>query len=255
MGYLQNMLPKYMARLGVDVHVVTTDLPPYYQTKDFQETYGEFTAKNGLCSGTIEQHDGYLLHVLAPRRLLGQIRMVGLHRKLKSIQPDIVQTMANFGWIALDAALAKPTLGYKLFTGNHFHSSVFPLSPAKHSPANEFLKNLVWRKSPGWLVSLSTEKCYAITDDCAEVAVRYLGVPRRKITVCSLGVDTDLFYPVSQGESLEIRNKLRCELGFQDDDIVCIYTGRFSADKNPLLLAKAVESLSKNGKPFRGLFV
>ncbi len=36
---------------------------------------------------------------------------------------------------------------------------------------------------------------------------------------------------------------------------MCIYTGRFSEDKNPLLLAKAVTHLRDMGEPFRGLFV
>ena len=28
MGYLENFLPKYLVRLGMDVHVITMDLPP-----------------------------------------------------------------------------------------------------------------------------------------------------------------------------------------------------------------------------------
>jgi glycosyltransferase involved in cell wall biosynthesis len=36
---------------------------------------------------------------------------------------------------------------------------------------------------------------------------------------------------------------------------VCIYTGRFSKDKNPLCLAKAITQLTTEGWPFRGLFV
>ena len=34
MGYLENCLPKYMARLGAEVDVVSTDLPPYYQMNE-----------------------------------------------------------------------------------------------------------------------------------------------------------------------------------------------------------------------------
>ena len=39
MGYAGSMLPKYLARIGVDVHVVTTNLPPYHNMENFNNTY------------------------------------------------------------------------------------------------------------------------------------------------------------------------------------------------------------------------
>lgn len=65
MGYMESMLPKYLARFGAEVHVITTDLSPYYQTPDFAETYKEFSQKNQLVPGSVELHDGYTLHTLA----------------------------------------------------------------------------------------------------------------------------------------------------------------------------------------------
>ena len=52
MGYMGSMLPKYLARLGVDVQVVTMDLPPYYQMKGFQATYGSFMCLTALTPST-----------------------------------------------------------------------------------------------------------------------------------------------------------------------------------------------------------
>src|SRR5690606_23439082 len=48
---------------------------------------------------------------------------------------------------------------------------------------------------------------------------------------------------------------MRLALGYSEDDVVCIYTGRLTAEKNPLVLAKAVETLSARGERFRSLFV
>lgn len=256
MGYLGTMLPKYLARLGVDVHVVTMDLPPYYQIKDFQETYGSFMCSTEQSPGTIDKFDGYTLHILAHKRLLGYMRMSGLWGKLRSIRPDIVQAPAAIGWIPLDAALAKPFLGYKLFTANHTHASVFPLA-TRQSPLwdREQLHCTIKRFIPGRFVSLLTEKCYGITTDCADIAVRFFGVQKRKIDVCSLGVCTDIFKPANGDKDLRLRLELRKRLGFSNNEIVCIYTGRFSEDKNPLVLAKAVTHLRGMGEPFRGLFV
>ena len=76
MGYLENILPKYFARLGVDVHVITMDLPPYYWMNGHKETYAGFA--DGLQAGAVEVIDGYTLHVLSHAKVAGYMRMVGL---------------------------------------------------------------------------------------------------------------------------------------------------------------------------------
>ncbi|MBW2662456.1 MAG: glycosyltransferase family 4 protein [Deltaproteobacteria bacterium] len=256
MGYAGRMLPKYLARLGVDVHMVTMDLLPYHQIKDFKETYDVFTGSTELTPGTIESFDGYTLHVLAHKKMFGYMRMVGLMAKLRSIQPDIVQTFAAIGPIPLDAALAKPFIGYKFFTGNHTTASVFPLAQREAKLLDrERLKCIIARTVPGRFVSLFTEKCYGATKDCADVAVRFFGVQKTKINLSLLGVDTELFFPISEEDHKVSCFQLRQQLGFSLSDIVCVYTGRFSDDKNPLALAQAISRLSIEGEPYRGLFV
>ncbi len=254
MGYLENMLPRHLARAGADMHVIAMDLPPYYWMPESRATYGDF-AQNSP-AGTTQQIDGFTLHIVGHQKIAGYMRMVGLEEKLAALQPDIVQCSAVIGWIPLDAALYRFRFGYRLFSGNHYHASVFPLAQKQTSWWNpERLRCTVTRSLPGWLVSLVTEKCYAIAPDCADVAARFFGVPREKIEICPLGVDTQLFHPVMSDEDLACRRDLRSRLGFTDSDIVCIYSGRFSQDKNPRLLAQAVAELVSQGKPFRGLFV
>lgn len=254
MGYLETRLPKYLARLGADVHVVAMDLAPYYQTSDFKETYGDFAEQ--LCAGTVESRDGYTLHIAGHRKVAGHMRVADLRHKLSRLRPDIVQTMVPIGWIPLEATLWKQYLGYKLFTGSHHHSSVFPLAARASGIWNaERLQCMAMRAIPGRLIGLATEKCYAITEDCADIAIRFFGVPRAKIEICPLGVDTELFHPVASARDLAERAELRGRLGFSSGDVVCIYTGRFSGDKNPLLLAQAVAGLRKRGEPYRALFV
>ena len=70
MGYAEKLLSKYLARLGVEVHVVTMDLPPYYQLKTFKETYMGFTNFSDLIPGTVEELDGFKLHVVGHRSSL-----------------------------------------------------------------------------------------------------------------------------------------------------------------------------------------
>jgi glycosyltransferase involved in cell wall biosynthesis len=254
MGYLENLLPKYLARLGAETHVIATDLSPSYRQKSSN------AANTGSCeqlqAGTIEVRDGFTLHILGHKRVVGYMRMVGLRKKLWSIRPDIVQTVAAAGWIPLDAALSQPLIGYRLFTGCHMAASVFPLA-GKNLPwwNRERLACLLSRTVPGRFTSLFAEKCYGATSDCADVAVRFYGVPQDKINVCPLGVDVELFSPIANEEEAQARLDLRRRLGFLESEIVCIYTGRFTEDKNPLLLARAIAQLVRRGEPFRGLFV
>jgi glycosyltransferase involved in cell wall biosynthesis len=254
MGYLENMLPKYLARLGAEVHVISTDLPPYYWINEFEKTYSGFCSK--LQPGAVESIDGFTLHVLGHQRCLGHVRMIGMTRTLRSLHPDVVQTTTVIGWTALEAAFLRPYLRYRLFTGSHTTASVFPLAN-RRSPwwERERLRCALSRGIPGYIVSLLSEKCYGATCDCADVAVRFFGVPQDRMAVQPLGVDTDLFYPRSTAEDANCRRGLRRRLGFRESDIVCIYTGRFTDDKNPLLLAKAIEQLSAENLSYRGLFV
>jgi glycosyltransferase involved in cell wall biosynthesis len=258
MGYSENLLPKHLARLGVEVHVITTDLPPNYHMKkqEFANTYGGFVGGNQSLPGVTETLEGFTLHVLPHRRVLGYMQIVGLINKLRSIRPDVVQATHVIGWTPLQSALAKPFLKYRLFSATHYHASVFPLSAKRLSIWNfELLRCRLLRALPGWVGSLFTEKCYAIAPDCADIASRFFGIPMRKIIISPLGVDTELFNPISNSKEVEQRGLLRESLGIAASDILCIYTGRFSEDKNPLLLAKAVERLAVNGERYRGLFV
>lgn len=256
MGYMVAMLPKYLARLGAEVHVVTTDLSPYYQTQDFAKTYTEFSSKSQLVVGSVELHDGYTLHALPHHRVFGHLRIKGLKKKLSEIKPDITYSLPAIGWIPLEATLLKLLIDYKLFTGNHTTASVFPLSRRKKTLFDVAqVKNFLTRVIPGRFTSLFTEKCYGATEDCADIAVRFFGVEKSKIDVCPLGVDTELFHPLNTEDDFKERANFRSELGIGDDEIVCVYTGRFSDDKNPRVLGEAIARLVAQGEPYRAIFV
>jgi glycosyltransferase involved in cell wall biosynthesis len=258
MGYLDTLLPKYLARLGVDAHVVTMDLPPYYQMASHREVFGSFQPSAELRPGAIDKLDGYTLHVLGHKETMGYMRMIGMGDKLASIRPDIVQTTAAIGWLPLDAMFWKMKLGYKLFTGNHNAASTFPLAKQRASFLDpEMLRCMMTRYLPGRMVSLFTEQCYGVTKDCAEIAWRFYGVQRRKVKVMHLGVDSDLFYSADENSATATydRKELRRRLGFDDDEIVCIYTGKLTEEKNAVILGQAIESLRASGRRYRGLFI
>jgi glycosyltransferase involved in cell wall biosynthesis len=97
--------------------------------------------------------------------------------------------------------------------------------------------------------------CFAASEGCAEVATKYYGVPASKVAVCPLGSDTEVFHPAYDEASLEKRRRRRSSLGYGEGDIVCIYTGRFTDEKDPFCLAKAIAQLRADGERFVGLFL
>jgi glycosyltransferase involved in cell wall biosynthesis len=256
MGYLGNILPRYLSELGADVHMVTTDLPSYYYIDNFAKTYGSFDASAVSPVGTVEDGGGFTLHTLGHERRLGYTRIKGLSAKLKELRPDIVQVHAAIGWLPLEAAALQPILGYKYFIGSHTTASVFPLAQREsHFWEPERIRCLLTRTIPGRLVSHFAEKCYAPTEDCGFVAQRFFGVPAHLISQIPLGVDTEVFHMDASAEALSRRASRRTELAVEDSELLCIYTGRFTDEKNPLVLARAVGELRRDGLSFRAVFV
>ncbi len=257
MGYLGSTLPRVMSSLGAEVHVVTMGLPPYHYLPEFDATLGSFLTSQSLAPGLVETGpDGVTLHVLPHRRVLGYVRMVGMQDKLRALEPNIVQTGAAIGWIPLDALRTRLALNFRLFTGSHTTASTFALArDPGHFWDSARLRCFATRTVPGRAISLATEKCYAPTVDCAEIAWRFFGVQRGKVEIMHLGVETDLFYPAASAASLARRKELRDQLGIGADDILAIYTGKLTEEKNALILAEAIERLRSAGLPFRGLFI
>ena len=256
MGYSNTMLARYLARLGADVHYVTTDLPVYHKDQGARSAYRQFTADATLRPGDRERYDGYTVHCVPHRKLLGAPLLLGLHDTLRGIRPDIVQLYMNAGWVPLQAVCSKLALKFKLFTAAHTTVSVFPLAQGRvpiWDPGR--IKNLLARVVPGRIVNAWVERCYAATDDCAQVAIRFYGATLDKVAVVPLGVDTENFYPARSSQEAQQRSTLRASLGFDPNDLVCIYTGQFSDAKNPRVLAQAVTALRAMGEPVRAVFI
>jgi glycosyltransferase involved in cell wall biosynthesis len=256
MGYSENCLPKALASLGHDVHLVTTDAQIYFDTPTYKSTYEPFIGPP-LVPRVVKQHDGYTLHRLAigsghPIWRSGRY-IKSLIPTLKSIKPEIVQTFDVDCHSTRDAALASHLLRYRFFMEAHTHASVFAPSAVSGR-----LRNRVRGKLMAAVTRMSSSavavKCYAISSDAAKIAVDHLGVQAEKVEVCSLGVDTELFTPLDDSNQ-EVRRRVRAELNFAETDVVCVYTGRLTADKGPLVLARAIDQLARRGLPFRGLFV
>ncbi|MEO8856409.1 MAG: glycosyltransferase family 4 protein [Burkholderiaceae bacterium] len=259
MGYVSNTLPKFLARDGAEVHVITTELSPYHQLGSADAVFGkQFAQRNHNTQGQQQSIDGYTLHTLPHRATLGYPRLVGLEQTLRAIHPDVVCIFQSTGWIPLECARYRRRLGFRLVIGSHTGKTVFsaPGSWLSVRRARSFMLRTV----PGWYIASQADLCVVPTRDCAEVAADHFGIPKRKLRVMNLPVDTDYFHPNSgplRPPSAKPSNRasLRESLGLAPDDLVCVYSGKFTAEKNALVLAHAVDLLRSEGLRVRGLFI
>ena len=255
MGYSENCLSRALARLGHDVHVITSTYNVYGNDPMYDATYRDFLGPRQVEEGT-RLVDGYRVHRLESDLISGYVRIKEMAAKIREIRPDIVHSLEVGSIQTWELALLKLVAGFKLFTETHQTLSV--MRPYMLDPKGPMLKRLTYRLTrtvPTWLASRMMELCYAVTPDCGEVAMRFYGVPASKIRFLSLGADTETFHPIeSEGERVA-RERVRAGLGFGGDDVLCVYTGRFTKDKNPLVLAKAIDALSRVDPRYKGLFI
>jgi glycosyltransferase involved in cell wall biosynthesis len=256
MGYVENCLPKALASLGHEVHLVTSNAQTYYNAPFYKETYEPFIGPPLVETGT-KQHDGYTLHRLqmgnGAHPLWKTARHIpGLISTLRRLRPDVVQALEIACPTTYELAMARPLLGYRLFLEAHMHASVHSKGrlPGAKARIYDLLMDTFNR-----VTSAAVEKCYPISSDAAKVAIDHYRMHPKKVEIASLGVDTDLFRPPLDEAARVRRRDLRRTLGVADSDVVCVYTGRLTVDKGPLVLAEAIDSLARRGLPFRGLFV
>ncbi len=252
MGYAENFLPKAFAKLGHEVHLVTSTAQVYYNSKDYKKTYEPFIGKNILDEG-VKMVDGFTFHRLPfSKPLIGNTPIItGLYDYLMKLKPDIIQTFEVTSRNTYNAAQFCKENGVSFFTESHVHASVF--NSNDRSVKIEEYVNRVHRNLK--LINEMTVIHYPIAKDVLDISRDHFKIPIQKIKMQSLGVDADLFFPYNETLKEE-RGQLRVALGFEMDDIVCVYTGRFTEDKNPLCLAQAVDHLQNSGETkFKALFV
>lgn len=253
MGYSENFLPKAVAKMGHEVHVISSTAQVYFNSPNYKKTYEPFLGPNIVIPG-MKQVDGYTLHRLPmlPAVRKNLIRLQGFRKLLEQLHPDIIQSFEIYSFATYDAAVEAKRLGIKFFTESHTHASVFNTKSFKIRLRHRLL-NFSGKLE---LIDKVTVKHYPIAEDSAKISREFFKVSPAKIKVQSLGVDADMFTPVISDTDIQEKNKTRERYGLSSGDLVCIYTGRFTQDKNPACLAQAVDHLQTQGHAhIRAFFV
>ena len=262
MGYAENFLPPALAKLGNEVHLITSTAQVYYNSSIYEKTYEKHLGPAIVRAGT-KNIDGFILHrlpfnevkkgLLNPFGFFG-IRLIGLSDYLRKLEPHVIQVFSIDEFASYEAAIFAKNNGAKYFTESHLHASVL-LENGKYNLKTYLMKKANKFRPSLKLINEITKKCFPIAVDVADIATEFYQVPKEKIMIQPLGVNTDLFNPIGSEEDRVERTKLRQKFGFNENDIVAIYTGRFSSGKSPSVLAEAIQLLNSRDSSFKGLFV
>ncbi|MBD3652397.1 glycosyltransferase family 4 protein [Kangiella sp.] len=249
LGYIDNVLPKWLAKQNNKVDVITAGLPAYYQHKE------QSVVDADLIIGT-KIMDKVTVHTVPTIKIANRILFRKLRSLLSQLKPDVVIVRGLASPVLAQVIISKLTLKYNIITSTGLAYSAINDQLSSTSLFNwKKAIHFISRKVPGYLFSLFIKKCIASTDDCAKAAIEFYGVPKSKTKVISLGVDTSMFSPALGLELVQSRLALRKEMGFEKNDLICIWTGRITKQKGVEILAEAVEQLNRDDPSIKALFI
>lgn len=253
-GYAPNCLSRAFIEQGHEVHIFTTKYQTYFSHPNYKEIYEKYLGPNILSEGEFRDGD-VVVHRLPSWKFGNIIWINSIWKTLKRVQPDIIQSFDINEPHTVKLALFSRFFKYKLFTANHFILISFRLLGGwkKLDFKKRWYIRLMFR-IPGMIIRRVSKKCYAVTKDAKKLATLFFAFKPSQVEVSTLGVDTKLYHPVTNTD-IEIRNTIRTKLGFTQDEIICVFSGKITEEKSPLVLAEAIQQLRANGKKYSALFI
>jgi glycosyltransferase involved in cell wall biosynthesis len=253
-GYAPNCLSRAFLDQGHEVHIFTTKYQAYFSHPNYKEIYEKYLGPNILSEG--EFNDGEVtVHRLPSWRFGNIIWINSIWKTLKKVQPDIVQSFDINEPHTVKLAMFARFFKYKLFTANHFILISFRLLGGwkKLDFKKRWYIRLMFR-IPGMIIRGVSKKCYAVTKDAKKLAVLFFAFKPNQVEVSTLGVDTKLYHPLTASD-ISTRKNIRTQLGYSNQEIVCVFSGKITEEKSPIVLAEAIQVLRSQGKNYSALFI
>lgn len=242
MGYQEFPLAVSHARLGAEVHLVTSNWNP--SAPDYKHSLEPLLGPRKMAPATYD-FAGVRVHRLrVTAQLRDRVWLRGLRRTVSTIDPDAVFVHGVFSPTALRIANIVAKSEIPLFIDNH----------ARFSNQNRSLGSLaayrMYNRVLHTLVAPRTDRFLGVAEECIDFMVREHRIPREHISLLPLGIDSELFrVDRSQGRSWRTSN------GIPHTAVVITQTGKLTASKEALTLARAVGQLPTGERPIWLVFV
>lgn len=242
MGYQEFLLPKWNARHGHNVHIVTSDR--YFPVPNYEQTWGKFLGPRHCGYGAVEI-EGVTVHRLpCSWEWKGRLWMKGLESRLNSLASDVVFCHGSSSPSSFRVARFGHRSKVPVLMDNHMVFSV--------------QNNSAIGRAYYWGLRLSTRRAMlngvnlflGVAQECCDFLEREQGVPPAQIQCLPLGVDTDLFHPDEVA-----RDVMRVAHRIPTDATVIMQTGKLLPDKGPHLLAEAMAPILQENPDIWLVFV
>lgn len=232
-GYQENLLPKYQAKLGHSVTLITTNL---------EHRDGKIV--EGACVQTVSS-DGFT--VIRKKIQHGKIlrsftAQIDVYHSLCALKPDFVF------FHGLNSVTISQVIAYKkkvnpnliIVQDNHMDPNI--------GYQVKCLKDYVIRAVMRGLNRYSirhVEKVYGVTPWRKQYAESYYGIPEGKTDILIMGADDD---KIDFGHRKEIRDRVRNKYGIKDDEFLIVTGGKIDKKKKIDILMRACQKVRKNVK-------
>jgi glycosyltransferase involved in cell wall biosynthesis len=233
MGYQEFLLPKWNARHGHDVHIITSDR--YTPVHNYEETWGQMLGPR-KCGASIQQIERVTIHrIPCLWEFKARPWLLGLERKISQLSPDVIFCHGTASPSAFRVAALVRRRGIALLMDNHMIRAAQNLS-ATGRIYYMFLKILSRNILDG-----AVHRFLGVGQECCDFMQEEQNLRKDLIECLPLGVDTEIFRP-DEAARERFRRKYDIPLSAK----VILQTGKLSLDKGAHLLTQAVAKIMRH---------
>lgn len=234
LGYQEYFLAKEQKKIGNKVFVITSDrfFPPPHYSGSVAKMLGKRIIGSGVFneSGVIV----YRLPCLFEYSKSSLLFLSGLEKTVRKINPEVIHCHDIFSPSAISVLFIAKKLGIKLVYDTHatdYNTSFSNSIPKK-------IYKFFYKKFLAPLIKKNSCRIIAVGKAERLFASRILGMDEKNIPVIELGADTNLFK-----FNFNTRKKIRKIFKVKDNEILGIYAGKITFNKDLHILFKAIVPL------------
>jgi glycosyltransferase involved in cell wall biosynthesis len=221
-GYADYYLMTAFKRLGHEVCIITSD---YYSP---EVSLFDNSVNRKIGSGKSVEYGLIVYRLPTFFEMNGWvINLVGMKKVLEDFKPDVVHSNDLVYPLTLLAVHYRRKFRYKLFVDS-ITGSFNPTGPK--ALAFKMYKRLFAR-----YLQKNVSGFFAICQGSKKWLFKSFHVPNSSIKLVPLAADSNVFLPDAQN-----RQVMRDNLGFKTDEIVLIYTGKITHDKDIDVLIRSL---------------
>lgn len=238
LGYQEYFLAKAFKEMGHESHVVTSNY--YFPYPDYKRNFQTILGNRKLSPGRFKELGITTLRLPTLELVSGsQVLLQHLSKTLDQLKPDLVICHNPYLLISYQIARLKQKFGFKLIFDTH--------AAAFNTNLNDTLAKRIYML---WFVNFAVppilkaaDGFFAIGESEREMLEQTFKFSRHSVPIIRLGVDTTRFKYAKVD-----RDEVRRQLNINRNDILLIYAGKVTPNKDVHVLVKALGMLSPKYK-------